>query len=153
MKERPERSTRFKMTVIQKGSLTLLTAVSLVAATSFSAETITSKVSGLRGITSSIVRSGVPNGPTTGGRTSVEFAIAPMQGERPAYQKAIFVKSDEQGTYEVALPPGRYWIGPKAKALDPKNYRPAAAAFSERVVAVQEGSFTEVDLVEEWYAP
>jgi hypothetical protein len=143
------------MTLFQKASLskTFLSIMTLVAATSFAAETKALKASGLRGITSSMVRSGVPGGPTTGGPTSVEFAVAPMQGDSPAYQNAIFVKSDKQGKYEVALPPGRYWIGPKAKALDPKNYRPHAVMFFEKVVVVQEGSFTEVDLLEEGYAP
>ena len=143
------------MTVFQKGSLsrTFVSMISLVAATSFATETTPLKASGLKGITSSIVRSGVPGGPTTGAPTSVEFAIAPMQGDSPAYQNAIFVKSDRQGKYEVALPPGRYWIGPKAKALDPKNYRPHAVMFFEKLVVVQEGSFTEVDLLEEGYAP
>jgi hypothetical protein len=65
----------------------------------------------------------------------------------------IFVKSDTQGKYEVALPPGRYWIGPKAKALDPRNDRPDAVTFSERVIVVQDGSFTDVDVLEEGYAP
>src|SRR6266699_5240915 len=73
--------------------------------------------SGLKGTTSAIVRSGVPGGQTTGGPRSIEFAIAPIEGDRPAYQKAIFVTRDQQGKYEVALPPGTYWIGPKAKAL------------------------------------
>jgi hypothetical protein len=143
------------MTVIRKGSLskTFLAAVSLVAATSFAAETTTSKASGLRGITSSRVMSGVPGGPTTGGPTSVEFAIAPVQGDRPAYQNAIFVKSDKQGKYEVALPPGRYWIGSKAKALNPVNYRPSAVVFSEKEAVVKEGLFTQLDLVEIGYAP
>jgi hypothetical protein len=76
-----------------------------------------------------------------------------MLGDRPEYQHAIFVKSDMQGKYEVVLPPGRYWIGPKAKVRDPKNYRPDAVTFHEKAVVVQEGKFTEVDLLEEGYAP
>jgi len=143
------------LTVFQRGSLAraLLSIMSLAAATSFAAEPQALKASGVRGITSSIVRSGVPGGATTGGPTSVEFAIAPMQGDSPAYQKATFLKSDSQGKYEVALPPGRYWIGSKATALDPTNDRPRAVTVSERVVVVQAGSFTEVDILEEGYAP
>jgi hypothetical protein len=109
--------------------------------------------SGLRGTTSSIVRSGTPGGQTTGGLRSVEFAIAPIEGENPAYHKAIFVKSDQQGNYEVALPPGKYWIGSKAKALDPVNYRPGAIVLSEEMAVVKEGEFTQRDLVEVGYAP
>jgi hypothetical protein len=82
----------------------------------------------------------------------VEFAIAPMQGNRPEFQNAIFVTSDPQGKYEVALPPGRYWVGTKAKALDPENYRPAAVTLFEQVVLIPEG-FTELDLLEIGYAP
>jgi hypothetical protein len=109
--------------------------------------------SGLTGTTSVIVRSGVPGGQTTGGPRSIEFAIAPIEGDRPAYQKAIFVKSDSQGAYEVALPPGAYWIGPKAKALDPVHYRPWAVVFSETVAVVKAGEVTHLDLVETEYAP
>src|SRR5262245_60758452 len=62
--------------------------------------------SGIVGTTSSLVVSGVPGGPTTGGPTSVEFAIAPVQADKPIYEKAIFVKSDAQGMFKVELPPG-----------------------------------------------
>jgi len=109
--------------------------------------------SGLKGTTSAIVRSGIPGGQTTGGPRSVEFAIAPIAEDRPVYHKAIFVKSDQQGHYEVALPPGKYWIGPKAKALDPVNYRPGAMVLSEQLTVVKEGEFTRIDLVEVGYAP
>jgi len=130
-----------------------LSVVGLLAASSFAGEKVVSKPSGLRGITKSGVRSGTPGGPTTGGPVSGEFAIVPMQGDRPDYQNAIFVKSDQHGRYEVSLPPGRYWLGPKAKALDPTNFHPGAMTFSEEVVVVGEGSFTELDLFEMGYAP
>ena len=109
--------------------------------------------SGLKGTTSAIVRSGIPGGQTTGGPRSIEFAIAPIEEDKPVYHKAIFVKSDQQGNYEVALPPGKYWIGPKAKALDPVNYRPGAMEVSEQVTVLKEGEFTRIDLVEVGYAP
>ena len=109
--------------------------------------------SGLKGITSLIVRSGIPGGQTTGGPRSVEFAVAPIEEDRPAYHKAIFVKSDQQGNYVVALPPGKYWIGPKAKVLDPVNYRPGALELAEQVTIVKEGEFTHIDLVAVGYAP
>ena len=75
-----------------------------------------------------------------------------MHDDRPAFQNAIFVRSDAQGKYEVALPPGRYWVGPKAKALDPQHYRPAATMFSEDIIVVRDG-FVQLDLVEMSYAP
>ena len=109
--------------------------------------------SGLTGTTRVIVMGGVPGGPTTGGPRSIEFAIAPIEGNQPAYQKVIFVQSDVQGHYAVALPPGIYWIGPKAKALDPVHYRPQAVVFAEQEVVVKEGGVTHIDLVETAYAP
>ena len=109
--------------------------------------------SGLEGTTSSTVMSGIPGGQTTGGPASLEFAIAPLEGDKPAYEKAIFVKSDHQGRYTVALPPGKYWIGPKAKALDPEHYRPGAFVFREKEAVVQEGVFTHLDLSQVGYAP
>jgi hypothetical protein len=109
--------------------------------------------SGLKGTTSVIVRSGIPGGQTTGGPRSVEFAVVPIEEGKPVYHKATFVKSDQQGNYEVALPPGQYWIGPKAKALDPVHYRPGALELAEQVAVVKEGEFTRLDLVEEGYAP
>jgi hypothetical protein len=109
--------------------------------------------SGINGTTSSMVQSGMRGGPTTGGPTSIEFAIAPFEGNQPAYHQAIFIKSGQQGNYEVALPPGKYWIGPKARALDPMNYVPGPMSFSEKVVVVTEGAFTHIDLSEVGYAP
>jgi len=109
--------------------------------------------SGLEGTTRSVVVGGMRGGRTTGGLTSVEFAIAPIEGGRPAYDKAIFVKSDRDGRYRVDLPPGRYWIGPKAKALDPVQYRPQATVFREEEALVTEGTFSRVDLSEVGYAP
>ena len=107
----------------------------------------------LTGTTRVIVVSGVPGGQTTGGPRSVEFAIAPIEGDQPVYHQAIFVTSDAQGHYDVALAPGTYWIGPKAKALDPVHYRPQAAVFAEKVAVVKAGEVTHIDLMETAYAP
>ncbi len=108
---------------------------------------------GLKGTTSMMVISGVPGGKNTERPMSIEFAVAPLEGNEPKYHQAIFVKSDQDGQYKVALRPGRYWIGPKAKALDPLHYTPSAASFSEKVAVVKEGVFTQVDLSEVRYAP
>ena len=97
--------------------------------------------------------SGVPGGQTTGRPSSIEFAIAPLDGEQPVYDQAIFVTSDPQGQYEVALPPGRYWIGPQAKARNPTTYRPGAMEVPEEMVVVQEGEISQLDLVAVGYAP
>ena len=109
--------------------------------------------SGIRGTTTSTVMTGIPGGRNTERPMSIEFAIAPIAADDPVYHRAIFVRSDQYGKYGVALSPGRYWIGPKAKALDPVNYRPSATSFSEKVVIVKEGTFTQIDLSEVRYAP
>jgi hypothetical protein len=109
--------------------------------------------SGLEGTTSYVVVSGVPGRPNTRGPNTIEIAIAPIENNAPAYQKARFIKSDERGHYSVALPPGTYWVGPKAKALDPTHYHPTSTIFSEQQVVVKEGTFTHLDLVEVGYAP
>ena len=116
-------------------------------------QTIVHKESGLKGTTISRVVGGVPGGPTTETRTSVEFAIAPIEGGKISYRKAIFVTSEGDGQYRVVLPPGSYWIGAKSKAMHPTNYRPGAKVFAEQEVVVKEGEFTEVDLLEIGYAP
>ncbi len=109
--------------------------------------------SGLEGTTHSKVVSGVPGGPTTGGPASIEFAIAPIENDRPSYNKAIFVRSDEEGKYKVSLPSGKYWLGPKAKALDPINYAPGSFSVSEEIVVVEQGTFTKIDVFQVGYAP
>jgi hypothetical protein len=109
--------------------------------------------SGLKGTTKAIVMSGVPGGQNTERPMSIEFAIAPVTNGKPAYDKAIFLRSDHQGQYKISLAPGTYWIGPKAKALDPVGYSPPDSSFSEEIAVVKEGVFTQIDLSEIRYAP
>src|SRR5262252_8213890 len=116
-------------------------------------QTIDHKKSGLKGTTISRVVGGVPGGQTTETRTSVEFAIAPIEGGAISYKKAMFVTSDRDGQYRVILPPGTYWMGAKSRAMNPTNYLPGAKVVAEKEVVVREGVFTEVDLLEVAYAP
>jgi hypothetical protein len=109
--------------------------------------------SGIRGWTIYRVHSGAEGGKTIESRHSMEFAIVPIAGDRPLFGKAIFVKSDEQGRFEIALAPGKYWIGPKKKALDPTGFVPGPIMFSERVMVISEGAFTDVEIFGESYAP
>jgi hypothetical protein len=102
------------------------------------------------------VMSGAEGGGTTEQAYSMEFAIAPVEDDSPVYSKAVFIKSDEQGKYEIALPPGKYWIGPKAKALDPKRYEETVRGplvLSEKVVVVIQGSYTNIDVIQVGSAP
>jgi hypothetical protein len=108
--------------------------------------------SGLTGTTTMVVNSGLPGGNATKSLQSLEFAVAPIQDDMPVYKKSMIVKSDSQGQYAIALPPGLYWIGPKAKALDPEHYHPTTT-FTEVTVAVKTGEVSRVDLVETAYAP
>jgi hypothetical protein len=83
----------------------------------------------------------------------VEFAVAPFIEVKPAYHSAISVTSNDDGSYAVSLPAGKYWIGPLAKAHDPQNYLPGAVAVVEQVVVVQEHTWTLVDVLEIGNAP
>ena len=109
--------------------------------------------SGLEGTTRSEVISGMPGGVTTSRPASVEFAIAPIEEGKPALAKAIFVQSDRDGKYRVALPPGEYWIGSKRKALGATNLPSATAEFRETRVVVTKDVFAHLDLVQTYYAP
>lgn len=109
--------------------------------------------SGLEGTTRSEVISGMPGGMTTGHPASVEFAIAPLEGGKPALAKAIFVHSDRDGKYRVTLPPGEYWIGSKRKALGATNLPPSAVEFRETKAVVTEDVFAHLDLLQISYAP
>ena len=111
------------------------------------------RTSGITGTVQSEVISGVPGGQTLRRPASIEFAIAPLEANRPQYSRATFVKSDSDGKFKVELPAGAYWIGSKAKALDPVNYAPGAVVFSEVQVTVTLGAFSSVDLLETGYAP
>jgi hypothetical protein len=109
--------------------------------------------SGIMGTTRFEVVSGVRNGGTTSRPASIEFAIAPVEGTTPAYARAVFVRSDEQGAFKVSLPPGTYWIGAKEKALDPARYSPRDLEFSEKQVVVPGRTFVTVVLTQTGYAP
>jgi hypothetical protein len=118
-----------------------------------STNTVATENSGIKGVTSSFIASGVPGGSLDGGPSSIEFAIAPVKDDRPEYRKVIFITSDERGKFEVALPSGKYWIGPKEKALDPETFDPGIVSFSEVITDVREGFFTEVELTQIAYTP
>jgi hypothetical protein len=110
--------------------------------------------SGLQGMIYSVTLSGMPGGRTRSRPISMEFAVAPVTNEQPVYHQAILVKSDVSGHYEVVLPPGTYWIGPKAKALSPASAGTMPnMSFPEKIVQVEAGRFTHLDLSQKGYAP
>jgi hypothetical protein len=110
-------------------------------------------VSGIEGTTIAVVMSGIPGGPRQVVRKALEFAIAPIEEEQPMYHLAQFVTSDEHGDFAIRLAPGRYWIGPKAKAIDPQNYFPTVCVFQEQIVNVRADAITKSDLTQECFAP
>lgn len=109
--------------------------------------------SGIRGATRFDTVSGVPGGGTTSRPASIEFAVAPVQGDKPVYEKAVFVKSDPQGTFTVDLPPGTYWLGAREKALNPSGSSPGDIEVSEMTVVVPARTFVFVTVVQTGYAP
>jgi hypothetical protein len=97
--------------------------------------------------------SGIPGGQIIADPASVEFAIAPVENDKPSYSRSIFIKSDDKGKFRVSLPPGKYWLGPRGKASDPTNYTPSSISVPEQIVTVTQGSFTKVDIYQTGYAP
>jgi hypothetical protein len=114
---------------------------------------VQSSDSGLEGTTHFKVISGVPGGRTTAQPASIEFAVAPIENDAPSYNQSMLVKSDELGKFKILLPPGKYWLGPKGKALDPINYAPASFSVSEETIVVKQGTFTKIDVFQVGYAP
>jgi hypothetical protein len=71
------------------------------------------------GAMSAFVASGGKNENKTGGPSAIAFAGAPIESDEPVYNKAKHVKSGPDGSFKVALPLGKYWVGMKEVALDP----------------------------------
>lgn len=110
--------------------------------------------SGIKGTTYSKVISGVLGGPTIIHPISLEFMIAPKEGSKLAFSKAIQIKSDNEGKYKIALPPGRYWVGANEKAQKPSNNFPKRSSrITEKEVYVAKDTFIEVDVYQVSTAP
>ncbi len=113
--------------------------------------------SGLRGRTILVVGGGAENAVPSRRVLSMEFAVVPIDGETAKFDAAIYVTSDPDGTFQVALPPGKYRIVPKEKALDPEAFkslrrRPPILVVEQSVV-IEEGAFTDVDVIHAGEAP
>lgn len=109
--------------------------------------------SGLEGTTTYKVLSGMPGGVSEERVISMEFGIAPIQNGQPAYDQMIIVKSDDQGQYRIALPPGKYWVGQKKINLDSAYYdHPVSEQIQEQIVSINPGSFTRLNLWEIGFA-
>ena len=121
------------------------------------ADGATQENSGLRGRTIVIVGSGAENGVASKRILSMEFAVAPVDDETINFSTAKYVKSDQDGTFQVILPPGKYRIVSKEKALDPEKFsrmrRRPPLMIVEKTVFVQAGAFIDVDVVHSGEAP
>ncbi len=88
---------------------------------------------------------------------SMEFAVVPIDGETTRFSAAKYVTSDQDGTFRVVLPPGKYRIVSKEKALNPEKFRRMRRRpplmVREKTVFVQAGAFTDVDVVHSGEAP
>jgi hypothetical protein len=113
--------------------------------------------SGLRGQTMLIVGSGAEYGEASKSILSLEFAVVPIDGETAQFDTAKYVKSDPDGTFQLILPPGKYQIVSKEKALNPEEFknirRRPPIRVVEQTVFVQAGAFTEVDVIQSGPAP
>lgn len=96
---------------------------------------------------------GIPDTETPPRKIRLEFAIAPMMDNHPLLDEARIVSSDENGEFEINLPPGRYWIGPKGRAVDRDRYDPGGSEVQQMIVEVEADGMTRVDLFRMDYAP
>ena len=76
-----------------------------------------------------------------------------VSGGAAGSKRAVFVTSNDDGSYTVSPPAGKYWIGSPAKARGPTNYMLGAAEVVEQVVVVQEQAWTDVNVLELGNAP
>lgn len=117
----------------------------------------TQENSGLRGRTIVIVGSGAKYGRASKRILSMEFAVVPIDGETTKFSAAKYVISDQDGTFQIILPPGKYRIVSKRKALNPDKFRRMRRRpplmVVEKTVFVQAGAFTDVDVVHSGQAP
>jgi hypothetical protein len=117
------------------------------------AQALPAEVSGLKGTTTHRVSGGAAGSKPKEKVMRVTFAVAPIVDNKPAYERAVFVTSNDDGSYSVSLPAGKYWIGSPAKARGPESYMPGAVEVVEQVVVVQEQTWTDVNVLEVGYAP
>ncbi len=117
----------------------------------------TQENSGLRGRTIVIVGSGAESGAASSRIVSMEFAVVPIDGETTKFSAAKYVVSDQDGTFQVILSPGKYRLVSKEKALNPESFkrmgRRLPLVVVEKTVFVQAGAFTDVDVVHSGQAP
>ena len=113
--------------------------------------------SGLRGRTILIVGSGAEHGEASERILSMEFAVVPIDGETINFSAAKYVVSDPDGMFQLILPPGKYRIVSKEKALNPEEFsnirRRPPITVVEITVVIQAGTFTEVDVIHSGQAP
>ena len=117
----------------------------------------TQENTGLRGRTIVIVGSGAEYGEASKRILSMEFAVVPIDGETTKFSAAKYVKSNQDGIFQIILPPGKYRIVSKEKAQNPEKFRrirrrPPLKVI-EKAVFVQAGAFTDVDVVHSGEAP
>ena len=107
--------------------------------------------SGLEGRTIALVGSGAEGGATSKHVGSMEFTIVPIDGDNARFDAAIYVTSERDGSFKVALPSGQYRIVSMDEARDPVKFkhmrkRPPMT-LRKQTVLVRRGAYTEVDVV------
>ena len=121
------------------------------------ADGATQEYSGLKGRTIVIVGSGAEYGVASKRILSMEFAVVPIDGETTNFSAAKYVKSDPDGMFQLILPPGKYRIVSKEKALNPDEFNRMRKRLPlivvEETVFVQADAFTYVDVVHSGQAP
>jgi hypothetical protein len=120
-------------------------------ASTASSDAASQAVSGLAGRTVGIVGSGAEGGTPSRHVVRAEFAIVPLDDGHARFEAAVYVTSDADGSFKVALPVGRYRIVSETEARDPDAFKHRRKnppmMLRRQTVVVRDGAYTDVEIV------
>jgi hypothetical protein len=76
------------------------------------------------------------------GKMSLLLAVAPVENDKPLFNKAHFFESNENGEFSLPLRPGQYWIGTKEAAIREGKFPPGGVDCDSRIFTVEKEAFT-----------
>ncbi len=103
--------------------------------------------------TYSQVVSGVMTAQTARHAISASVRVAPWPDSGPDFEGAQIVNTDDSGTAEIRLPPGKYWIGPTEEAQSRMRRDAAPVQLQSMQIVVEVNSIASVDLIQRSFAP
>lgn len=99
------------------------------------------------------VVSGVMTAQSAKHAISASVRVAPWPDSGPDFERAQIVNTDDSGTAEIRLPPGKYWIGPTEEAQSRMRRDAAPVQLQSMQIVVEANSTASVDLIQRSFAP